>query len=259
MLLAVTFSNAFPQSGFRVDKLFKQIATQDSGFLQKREALQILSMAGVLDSTNIENEQWIEESDTIAKYYKNGNGNYIISIESGFYGYYEKSNILIEFSPQGKVLNKKIYYHCYCCSPCGNFNKFGDFFCLEIYSCGEGGYAETDLLLFKEIAPMDSLKFIPFSCWTGETGYEDTIEHKHSNLTSIGIIKKVENDSLIISYSSEETFFVFIGEGRDIEEKVVEIKKQEPFDVLYIYKDNAWHFADEKDYEKFNTTCFYFF
>jgi len=258
LLLTTRLLTAFPQSEARVGELFKQIAAQDSGYLQKRDALLILSMANVLDSTNIDYERDIKESDTIAKYYRMNNGNYLFSIEYGFDDYYyEKSNILIELSPQGKVLKKETFYPCYRGFPCGNFNKFGNFFCLKFYTCSEGGYLETTLLLFKEIT--DSLRHIPFSCWTAATGYEDTIEHKHSDLTCSSVIKKIENDSLIISYSSEVTFFVFIGEGRDIKSKVVDIIKHEPFDILYIYKDNEWHFADEKDYEKFSNTCFYFF
>ena len=281
LLLANLFFSAFCQGQLAEEMLFKRIIAQDSGFLQKREVFQISAIVNIIDSVNkIENdyqkEEYIKdgrteeeyseylkflddliekkdtENDTIAKYYKRtDNGNYVIAVEYCFLGYYCNSNILIEISSQGKLLKKEIYYHCYSGRLLGNFNKFGDFFGLKLSSCSMGGYYIVSLCIFKEIAPVDSLNQIPFWCYTAETD-DDTIENKHVSWGCDGTIKKIENDSLIISYFPK----AYISEYGEDSEEIIE---KEPFDILYIYKNNQWHVADKGEYEKLMwSTCFYF-
>jgi len=233
-------------------KLFKQIIAQDSGFLLKKEALLILSMAEVIDSTNKDHEKYIKECDTIAKYYKKSNGNYIFSIKYDVDGLYH-SHILIECSPKGKILKKEIYYHgtMYCLENYyKNFNKFGDFFSLGICSGGMGS-SDYFLYIFKEITPEDSLNMIPFYCWISAEGfYDEMSDGKSKEMSCYGTIKKIENDSLIISYKQKYDIYVMTGKGRDIKSELLETIERDSFDVLYIYKKNQWRIANREDYKK---------
>ena len=263
ILIMSVFSPAFSQEKNTMSEkeLFKHISTQDSGFLLKKEVWQILEIVNIIDSVNKEYEEEYreyitekDENDTIAKYYKKNNGNYIFAIQYDFWGYYYGSNILIEFFPKGEMVKNEIYYHCYYGSPCGNFNKLGDFFSLGIYhTCATGGYYNANLFLMKEIVSSDSLNQIPFWCYTAVTDDYDTIENRDICWACDGTIKKLENDSLIITYSPRGEIW---GEDYD---KVVKTINKEPFDILYIYENNQWHVADKGNYEKLMwSTCFYF-
>ena len=192
LLLAGLFSYAYCQGERSAEKaLFKRITAQDSGFLLKKDALLILSMANVIDSTNKNHEKHIEENDTIAKYYKRKNGNYIFTIQYYCWSDYYNSNILVEFSPQGEALKKEIYYHYYEGSPCGNFNKHGDFFSLETYTEGVGTL-DISLYLFKEITTKDSLNGIPFLRRLSSLFFkEEMTDDKHKEMTCYGKIKKM--------------------------------------------------------------------
>jgi hypothetical protein len=296
LLLAGVFSGAYCQGERSAEEaLFKRITATDSGFLLKKEVMQISAIVNIIDSVNKKDENYkiedierrykegeiteeecmgylkyykeeqkekekIEEykteNDTIAKYYKRENGNYIFNIQYTFIfdDFFDGSSILVEFSPEGKLLKQAIYYHCYwnfVYGPCGNFNKLGDFFSVEGFTCSMGGIYINDLCIFKEIVPADSLKRIPSGCYSAATD-EDTIENKYVSRGCDGIIKKIENDSLIISYIPKTYIF---GEGDDPEETI----EKEPIDVLYIYENNQWHVASEENFEKLvNTTCFAF-
>ena len=132
---------------------------------------------------------------------------------------------------------------------CEAFNKTGDFFSLEICSCAMGGYYTSDLYLFKEIVHADSLNYIPFWCCDGEKRDYDSITNENISWEYFGKIKKLEHDTLIINYFPRGYIWV-VGED---DRKVIE---KEPFDILYIYKDNQWRIANKEDYEKFDITCF---
>ena len=235
--------------------LFRQIVMQDSGYLQKKEALYLLSMAKIVDSTDEyyeENEKYIKENDTIAKYYKMANGNYIFLIEY-YFGGRGNSNIIIEFSPQGEVVKKDIYSES-CCGysmPLGYFNKWGDFFSLEVCECAMGGVGSCDLFFFKEVTSHDSLNRIPLDCWCSACG-DILDDDKYTIPLCSGTVKKIEKDSLIISYESRVEIFSFIGEGSELLETI----NKKYFDILYIYKDNQWRIANKEDYENLNNTCF---
>ncbi|MCL2132458.1 MAG: hypothetical protein FWH36_08455 [Lentimicrobiaceae bacterium] len=239
----------FSSCGQGVDEkdLFKQITAQDSGFLQKKEALQILSMADVIDSTNIDHEKYIKENDTIAKYYKRtDNGNYLFSIKYDVNETYH-SHILIECSSKGKVLKKEIYYHGteYCFSNYySNFYKLGDFFALKICSNGSQTY-NTDLYLFKEITSQDSLNMIPVDSWIVDDWDIKDIKYVTGSSTM-----KLENDSLTVTYISETGIFVPVENGNEDEEKFKVIEKKEPLDVIYVYKNQQWHIGNRENYEK---------
>ena len=296
LLLVGLFSCAYCQGERSAEKaLFKRITAQDSGFLLKKEVMQISAIVNIIDSVNkvevdyeIEDierrykegedteeeyeknlkyleekreenqqEKYKNENDTIAKYYKRDNGNYIIAIQYYFLSFYDGSNVLIEFSPQGKLLKKEIYYHCYYGTPCGNFNKHEDFFSLETYTCGYGGTFDIILYLFKEITTKNSLNRIPFVCWLSAMFFEDEMtDDKYKDMTCYGKIKKLENDSLIISYAQEYDIYVTSGEGRDIKSELLETIKGDSFDVLYIYKNNQWRIASQEDYEKLSNFCY---
>ena len=262
LLLAGLFFCAYCQGERSAEEaLFKRITAQDSGFLLKKDALLILSMANVIDSTNKDHEKYIKKNDTIAKYYKRtDNGNYLFSIKYDVNGFYH-SHILIECSSKGKILKKEIYYHgtMYCLGNYyKNFNKFGDFFGLGICSGGMGmGMSDYFLYIFKEIAPEDSLNMIPFLCWVSAEGfYDEMTDDKYKDMTCYGKIKKLENDSLIISYAQEYDIYVTSGEGRDIKSELLETIKGDSFDVLYIYKNNQWRIASQEDYEKLSNFCY---
>ena len=257
LILIIIF---FPLTVFSQDEreLFKRITAQDSGYLQKRDALQILSMADILDSTNIEHEQWIEESDTIAKYYKRtDNENYLFAIKYDINELYH-SHILIECSPKGKVLKKEVYYHGtryafrndYC-----NFYRLGDFFALEVSSNGFPS-ADVSLYLFKEVTPQDSLNRIPI--WSWDIFEEEDDENGHTiKITFIicSSTRKIQNDTLTVTYMSELGVFVPVENGNEDEEEFKIIEKKEPIDVIYVYKNRQWHVPDRESFRKLNN-CF---
>ena len=244
LLLTTRLFTACSQSEARVGELFSQIATQDSGYLQKKDALLILSMANVLDSTNIDYERDIKESDTIAKYYRMNNGNYLFSIEYDIY----YAPILIECSPKGKVLKKEDYFHGYS-GHCRNFYKLGDFFGLEIY---DQGFPSANILLylFKEVTPQDSLNIIPI--WHWDIYNEEEDEEGHAiNITYIDCSStmKLENDSLTVTYITEILVMEPVDNEKDDKVVFKVIEEKEPLDVLYIYKNKQWHLADKENLE----------
>jgi len=252
LILIIIF---FPLTVFSQDEreLFKRITAQDSGYLQKKEALLILSMAGILDSTNIDHGEWVAESDTLAKYYKRtDNGNYLFAIKFDVDGTYH-SHILIECLPQGKVLKKEIYYHgteYYFKDYCSNFYKLGDFFALKISSNGFPS-ADMFLYLFKEVTPQNSLNLIPIWHWDI---YDEEDDENGVIIKTIFIncssTMKLEKDSLIVTYITEIGVFAPVENGNEDEEEFKIIEKKESLDVLYIYKNHQWHLADRENLEK---------
>jgi hypothetical protein len=76
----------------------------------------------------------------------------------------------------------------------------------------------------------------------------------YSQIECNGTIKKIENDSLIINYITEEQIW---GDGEDGKYQILKTIEKESFDVLYIYKDNQWHIANDEEFDKLWNTCFW--
>jgi len=123
-------------------------------------------------------------------------------------------------------------------------------------SC-EGGSSDYDLYLFKEIATKDSLNRIPFLCWLySDSFYDEMSDGKRKSMLCFSTIKKIENDTLVINYAQEYRIDTITHTDGYSMIGLLETINKEPFDVLYIYKNNQWRIANKEDYEKLKNTCF---
>jgi len=141
----------------------------DSGFITKKVGLPFLLSNKLTDTTESFWDQ-VKDFDTIAKYYKiKETGNYYYcSIDiSGQYSF--ETHLIIELTSDGEIIKSERFKHGnYAC--CWNnyydgFNKYGDYYGIDI--CGTGsGYCATYLFLFKNLIPQDSQKEIPIRYWS---------------------------------------------------------------------------------------------
>ncbi len=177
-------------------------------------------------------ENW-KVTDTIGKYYKMSNGNYIASVAT--LGSYKHETIkLCEATQTGEILKAEEYwfgnYRCCWHNIDDCLKKFGDYYIFT--SCGTGsGFCGGDIYLFKNIKPQQWQESIPesISMWAGP----DMEDHY------ISITSKMEmiNDTVIMHYTNKlyEQF-----EGSETKTT----KSIEKFDITWIQKNDDWVVTD---------------
>jgi len=205
---------------------------QDSGFITKKDGLIILFPDSLKINSNI---YWNGklESDTIGKYYRDGeNGNYIICIVPLIDTSYSCNPcLLIEMKPNGTIVNKVKFEHSNtpCCvdNPYNEFGKMGDYFCLKTCSSGSG-YCATYQYIFKYVIPQNKQNPIPESYYSifSSTNYE-------SKLSSVFELY----DKYIIVHYLLET-------GTIGGNSLLKIINTEKFDIKFIFQNNTWVTTD---------------
>jgi len=177
-------------------------------------------------------EDW-KVTDTIGKYYKMANGNYIASVAS--LGSYKQETIkLCEATQNGEILKAEEYrfgnYRCCWDNIDDCLKKFGDYYIFT--SCGTGsGFCGGDIYLFKNIKPQHWQESIPESIWMWAG--PDMQDHY------ISITSKMEmkNDTVIMHYTNQ-----LYEQLEDSETKTT--KSLEKFDITWIQKNDNWVVTD---------------
>lgn len=199
----------------------------DSGFILKNTGYQYLLLNSLTDTSK--NWLLIKDSDTIGKYYRVGNSDtYFMCLIDYSEAFTFETHILIELNSDGKLIKSERFFHGNYPICWGNyydgFNKYGDYFGIDI--CGTGsGYSADYLYLFKEISPQENQNSIPINYWSSFSIGSNLSESLSSTMEFI-------DDYLIMHYLLEN------GELDDNYEFTV--KKSRTFDVKYIFKDKKW-------------------
>lgn len=206
---------------------------RDSGYLRKKEALEILKIASprLYDSIPFqEGLKNILERSYMGKYYKEkGQNKYILYIE-----YLSSSNYIFEIYPDLNIIKYRDFasgnYNCCWGSDFDGFRKIGEFY--SIRYCGTGsGYCAGHVYIFKD------LDHVPENSITEQSYIFDILNKKYLYLiSSIGSITDV---SIQYSYTYEET---------DVEDEKVLLTKH--IDVEYVLVGNKWVAKDNVDIQK---------
>ena len=229
--------------GLATTRQSKLILTQDSGFITKDVGLAFLLFDSLTHNLHLDLEttpdniywQNFNPTDTIGKYYKMENNNYIMCLidPAALSEDFAENHIIIKINSNGELLKSETFSHHYNYRCWGNayegFSKYGDFFGLKI--CGDGaGWTYTHLCLFKEVIPQDSIPPILFRgnfyIWGDIPFY----------LNYHIISMKINKNELLIHYNYERT------EKRKTDEGNIEIK--------YFYENGKWDTKDKKKLEE---------
>jgi len=198
-LFSCTHGNVFASADTLQNKL---ILTNDSGFVTKKEGVAFLLANSIIDTNNF---LYVTDNDTIGKYYRIDSSNrYIMCLLGCPEHFYPFANRIIEITSNGELVKNEIFAF-----PCSNipynkiFSRYGDFFGIRTCYIYVGAF-RSDLFLFKEITPQDSITPILFSYWhhQGRIFYKKSI----SNI-------EVKGNELIIHYLTK-----------------IDITKKQPFD-----------------------------
>ena len=234
------------------DTTTKLILTGDSGFITKDIGLEFL-LSNSLTDTIPNSSAWylFKQNDTIGKYYRMENNNYIMCLID--YGsqkeYWFETHIVMEIGAKGELVKSERFFHGNypCCwnNAYEGFSKYGNFFGIQI--CGTGsGFCSSDLYLFKEITPQDSISSIPFSCYVM---IDDVIATFHTFYTLSVELKK---DVLIINYILKE------GTEQSNKKKgnnTYKVQIIDEFEIRYFYENEQWHTKENDKLEKLNSFC----
>jgi len=183
----------------------KLILTNDSGFVSLKEGLDFLLYNSLIDTSDcvkfwlLDNPDTIQNvsfwdlcnpTDTIAKYYRKGNSNTYIMCVFGRRPTYPFSYYIIEINSDGELIKRESFiFSCYK-DTYEVFYRYGDFFGIKTCYVMVGAF-RSDLFLFKEITPQDSINPISFLRWW-HSGRIFLKRHA-SNI-------EVKKDELIINY-----------------------------------------------------------
>lgn len=169
----------------------------DSGYITKKAGLPLLLFYGITDTTN-SSWNWIKDSDTIAKYYRDQQtGHYFICSFDCSNMFDFSTHIIFELNQNGKLIKNERFFHGNypCCweNHYNGFNRYGTFYGINI--CGTGsGYCAKHLFLFKNLIPQDSQKLIPIEYWSNSGEGE---------AQSLSSLMKIENNEILMHYKLE--------------------------------------------------------
>ncbi len=164
-------------------------------------------------------------SDTLGKYYKLSNGNYMVSVAI-YDGYEYRADVLCKVKPDGSIQKREAYmngnYVCCWKNPLDGFYVKSDYTILK--SCGTGSaYCGGDYYIFKDLLPQDSLEPVLGATWTW-TG----VPYTYLNISSK---YEFRNDKLVIHYH-ENRYFDNDTIKKDITNRNV--------DIAFSFIENKW-------------------
>jgi hypothetical protein len=207
----------------------------DSGFVTKKVGLPFLLSNNLTDTTE---SSWeiVNDNDTIAKYYKvKESGHYYYCSIDLSRQYSFETHLIIELSSEGEIIKSERFLHGnYSC--CWNnyydgFNKYGDYYGIDI--CGTGsGYCTTYLFLFKNLIPQNSQKEIPINYWSSSGEGES-----YSLSSSMNLNKEI----IIMHYRLDE--------GELDDSLNFKINKSREFDVEFNLIKGIWTTNDTAKFE----------
>ncbi|KOS05350.1 hypothetical protein AM493_04370 [Flavobacterium akiainvivens] len=197
----------------------------DSGYITPANVLQLLKIDPSDTLYTIDLNAPV--TDTLGKYYKMANGNYISSVRViAHYGY-----MLCEARPDGTVLKKEKYifnnFEC-CWNGIDNcLRKYGNYY--TFLTCGTGtAYCGGELYVFNDIIPQEKQVGITESIWAW-TGKKDIYKDLSSKMEMSG-------DTVIMHYTH-----CFYREKKNGKHKV---KKEQHLDAKYIQQNGKWAAID---------------
>lgn len=219
---------------FASSKTIELRLNENDGYLLKNEVLDLLDELNLSKKKNFDSN-WINDSDTLGRYFKSTEtGNYIFCLYDTNKDYGFETHVLVELKPikgnKFKVVAKERYFHGnYSCCWNNEFDGFSyqnGFFI--IYTCGTGsGLCSKHAYYFKHVLPQEQLNSITIEYYI----YQDEMEA--SKLESI--IEMTKNQ-LKISYILSK-LSLSENENEEIEYTIISAEK---FDVLYEFKENNW-------------------
>ncbi len=247
-LLAVLFSFTAPKRNFsKTTDVYSEVK-KDSGFIQKEEAIKLLSQAKYdlgyepegRDTLDI-NLPDIKVTDTLGKYYRMDNGNYLACVRDIIHPDRTSVLVLMEYSPDGNVLQAELFYGgmYFCCwdNYYDTLNKHENGY-YSISTCGTGsGHCSSHIHLFKGFGQQgnDICTYI----WTGwcQPGHKAMLAcHLTSDM-------EIKNDTVTMHYTMEH-----LKERRNGKYKTVFSEK---FDVKYVEREQGWVALDSTKIKEF--------
>ena len=210
--------------------------SSDSGFITKKIGHKFLVEASLSDTSK--NWDLLKSSDTIGKYYKVGStGNYFACLIDYSDKYAFETHLLLELSPNGNLLKSERYIHGNypCCwdNYYSGFGKMGNYFYIETCATGSG-FCASELYLFKNIKPQDSIISVPNNCFISMTG--TGLSYKLNSRVEF------KSEYLIMHYLLQKGIF-------DDQNKF-QTKKTENFDIRFDLVRNSWLTSDSSTFEK---------
>lgn len=246
--LAVTVLALFSFSAIRPKHLnttqkTRDISAADSGYIFKDKAL-ILHKAVLHYETAFEEGDTLDylradipPTDTIGKFYRHTNGNYMVCIQPILYFPTPPVHYILEVDPTGNIVDKDEFsdgmYFCCWKNMREGFVKQGGYYRLK--ECGTGsGYCSTNLYVFESLdspgvsTPITTQYFLSL-CEDGLACY----------LTSS---INIQNDTITAHYTSEKL---------KIKEKISKVKRRERFTVQYTLNKSGWQALDSTQIKNF--------
>lgn len=223
------YDSVFVVENVKCPNVFKR----NSGFLRKKEAVEILKIANhtLYDSIPFQEElKDIAEKAYMGKYYKEKDQNkYILYIQ-----YLSNSNFIFEVYPNLNIIKYRNFfsgnYNCCWSSDFDGFKKIGEFY--SILSCATGlGYCSGHVYIFKDLesAPKNSI--------VQECFMFNPLQNK--NIYLLSSVNYITNTSLKLSYEYNE-------EDADSEKLLL----TKHLDVEYTLVGNEWVAKDNIDIYK---------
>ncbi|MEL1243199.1 hypothetical protein AAEO56_02900 [Flavobacterium sp. DGU11] len=243
LFLVVLFSFNTPKINFPKAKTVYTEFRADSGYIKKGEALRLLAQAKYdlgyeqegRDTLDLQASNY-KFSDTLGKYYKIDNGNYLAFLPEVTHPD-RRVYLLMETTRDGIVLRSEPYwsgmYQCCWDKPYEGIERYGNNY-FGILSCGTGSaHCSSNIHLFKGFAPQsNSICSYLYTGWC--VGREIACL-----LTSD---MEIKNDTVTMHYTMEH-----LKERRNGKYKTVDSEK---FDIKYVEREQGWVALDStKIYE----------
>lgn len=207
----------------------------DSGYILKKEGIDLLLKSSIKgsDTTDLVVED-VKSTDTIGKYYKMRNGNYMACVLNIIHPDRNYWPIVLEMKPDATILADEEFsdgmYLCCWGNYYEGFNKHGDYF--SVKACGTGsGFCSGEIYLFKDLQTLSSGS-IAKSAWSSLCREGHNNQPLSCRLTSTMDIKR---DTVIMHYQLQTI---------KSKRRRNKVKKTEFFDVKYIERNSAWMALD---------------
>ncbi len=222
----------------------EDIFAADSGYVfkDKAVALQIRAMfkdvkpSADNDSVDINGSRY-NTTDTIGKFYRHHNGNYIVCTKNIILVDQIEVHFVMEVEPDGNILRNEFFYdgmHLCCWDNMrdGFIRKDNYYFLKE---CGTGsGYCSTELYIFKELVSKDSLKPLNINYFMAP-GIDDRAYQLQSDYT-------LHHNTLTVHYVLEKL--------KDTK-RGYKVRNRKKFTIEYLEKQGNWTATDSTKLKNF--------
>jgi len=224
-------SRTVNNSNSQLDKRF----VSDSGYILKQQGTAILLQIKDTATVYVNNSSF-KNNDTIGKYYKAKNGNYIACVLDIIHPGTNNHPVILECKPNGTILKNEHFYGGYLCCWNNNhegFQKHGDYYSIKTCETGSG-FCSGNINVFKELEPQ-LIDDIPTSTWSSLYALQAEGPALSCRMTSRISIK---SDTVFVHYKLET---LEPDESEDVNYKVI---NTEFFDIKYTKRETVWEALD---------------